>query len=272
MERNNQFTFGSYEWFTGVVVDIKDPKQYGRVKVRINGYHTQDTNELPDDHLPWAIVASPTSSAATSGIGNTPHGLIKGSHVIGFFADGKSSQQPIITHTFPGITNGQPDIDTLARGGVIKKTLDDAGTWKEPSSGAAPSYPNNKVIRTTSGHVIEIDDTPGKERLHVFHKSGTFTEFHPDGTLVNSVKGSDYKVVQKDLNVHVIGNANINVDGNVVETIKGDKTSNITGAYKITCKSYSITTATSWTAKVGSSGYMKCGGTSTFKASMIYLN
>lgn len=272
MERNNQFSYGDYVWFVGTVEDISDPEKLGRVRVRINGYHSSDKNAVPTSALPWALVESSPFSANHQGIGITPHALVVGSVVKGHFLDGKSAQMPNVTGSYPSLTNGEIDVNKLARGETVKKTLENAGSWSEKASGAAPSYPHNKVIQTTSGHIIEIDDTEGKERLHVYHKSGTFVEFHTDGSYVSHVKGQAYKIVQKDFNIYVKGNVNLNVDGNVTETIKGNKTSNITGTYDIKCKSYSVTTSGSWTAKVGSTGTIKCGGTLTQKASKIFLN
>ncbi len=272
MERNDQFTFGEFVWFTGVIEDVKDPEMMGRVRARIFGYHNPDKNVMPTENLPWAMVALPTTGASTDGIGFSPHGLIDGAHIIGYFVDGKSAQLPMILFTFHGAKDSVPDVNKLSRNETVKKTMDSAGNWSEKSSGAAPQYPNNKVIETTSGHIIEIDDTPGKERLHIMHKTGSFHEYHPDGTLVSSTKGDEYKIIQKNSFIHVVGNVDMVVDGNVTETIKGNKTSNITGTYNITCKSYTINTKASWTAKVGSSGYMKCGGTLTQKAATIFLN
>ena len=37
-------------------------------------------------------------------------------------------------------------------------------------------YPYNHVHESESGHLIEIDDTPGKERLHRYHRTGTYEE------------------------------------------------------------------------------------------------
>ena len=269
---NNAFSFGEFIWWTGTVEDVMDPLKAGRIKVRINGYHTDDTSKLTTESLPWAMIATGTMSASTNGIGITPHMVIKGTHVGGFFVDGNSAQLPLVLFTYPGMNGSEPDVNKLARSSTVQKSMDSAGSWSEKASGAAPSYPHNKVIQTPGGHIIEVDDTPGKERLHIFHKSGTFYEFHTDGTLVTSIKGSNYQIVQKDLFIHVHGNANINVDGNLTETVKGNKVSNITGTYTVTCKSYSMTTKGSWSNKVGSSGSIKCGGSLTEKAAVIYLN
>ncbi|AXF41509.1 hypothetical protein SHAb15599_00155 [Acinetobacter phage SH-Ab 15599] len=54
----------------------------------------------------------------------------------------------------------------------------------EPRSRAAPQYPHNKVYQSPSGHCIEIDDTPGVERIMIFHMSGSYIEMHADGDIV----------------------------------------------------------------------------------------
>ena len=54
----------------------------------------------------------------------------------------------------------------------------------EPRGRAAPQYPHNKVYQSPSGHCIEVDDTPGAERIMIFHMSGSFIEMHSDGDVV----------------------------------------------------------------------------------------
>lgn len=128
-----------------------------------------------------------------------------------------------------------------------------AAQWSEPPNPYAAVYPSNKVERSISGHVHEIDDTPGAERLHTFHKSGTFEEIHPDGQKVTKIVANNYMIVaennnvyiqgnvnltvdnnvnmyvKKDWNVKVDGNVNMTVRGNVNETIRGNQTTQVTG-------------------------------------------
>lgn len=89
-------------WWTGVVENRDDPEKLGRCKVRIFGYHTEDTRVLPTKDLPWALPMQPITSAATSGIGSTPVGIVTGSWVMGFFLDGKEAQRPVIMGTIAG--------------------------------------------------------------------------------------------------------------------------------------------------------------------------
>ena len=63
---------------------------------------------------------------------------------------------------------------------------------EQPPSAYSALYPFNHVYESESGHLVEIDDTPTKERLHWYHRSGTFTEFHPKGNRVDSIRGTHY--------------------------------------------------------------------------------
>lgn len=82
--------------------------------------------------------------------------------------------------------------------------------FMEPKSPYAAVYPYNHVYESESGHVIEIDDTPGAERLHWFHRSGSFTEMHPDGTEVNKIKKQQYNFIESDF--FLASGKTINVD------------------------------------------------------------
>ena len=94
--RKDDFIGQQFYWFMGVVENRDDPEEMNRVKVRCFGYHTEDAGLVTVDDLPWATVLMPTTTAATSGIGQTPHGLMNGSWVVGFFRDGSSAQDPIV--------------------------------------------------------------------------------------------------------------------------------------------------------------------------------
>ena len=68
--------------------------------------------------------------------------------------------------------------------------LPDGEAWDEPESAFNGAYPYNKVTQTESGHIIEVDDTPGSERIHIYHKSGTYVEIDSNGSMVKRTKGS----------------------------------------------------------------------------------
>lgn len=110
----------STRWFVGRVVDINDPLKLDRVKVRIFGIHTQDTNMIPTADLPWAQVAIPTTEGGTSGLGfNTQ--IKPMAQVFGFFMDGKNSQLPLIIGSIPKIESLAGDTK-LAEGSLLQLT------------------------------------------------------------------------------------------------------------------------------------------------------
>jgi hypothetical protein len=89
-------------WY-GVVEDRKDPLQLGRVRVRIHGYHSPLKKDIPTEHLPWSLVALPTTSATNSGVG-TVNGLVPGTWVLGIWNnDGEGFQIPLVIATVPGM-------------------------------------------------------------------------------------------------------------------------------------------------------------------------
>ena len=101
-EHNNFIGMDGFLWFYGVVEDRQDPYMIGRVKVRCFAHHTGNKTTLPTADLPWAQVMLPVTSAGISGIGQTPLGLVEGSHVFGFFRDGEARQEPVIMGSLPG--------------------------------------------------------------------------------------------------------------------------------------------------------------------------
>ena len=148
-------------WFAGVVEDRHDPMHTGRVRVRCLGYHTYNKTDLPTEDLPWAQVMLPVTSAGISGIGQTPLGLVEGSHVIGFFRDGKYAQEPVILGSMPGLpieTATNPEINTdkgfFDPNGVYPKRLGEpdcnplATNEGHPTSDAPPS-PNYISLQLT---------------------------------------------------------------------------------------------------------------------------
>jgi len=102
-------------------------------------------------------------------------------------------------------------------GASVLHTLDPV--IDEPPSPVNTVYPHNKVYSTTSGHLIEVDDTPDSERIRIYHKAGTFIEVHPNGDIVN-YHGNRWSVTDGNDKLRVKGNVEVYVDGNAkVESI-----------------------------------------------------
>ena len=108
------------------------------------------------------------------------------------------------------------------------------GTFDEPTPrGTSPTgqYPFNHVHESESGHISEIDDTPGGERLLRQHKSGTYEEIIADGSRTFKVKGSNYELIGNGSNILVNGNVNMTVKGNKRELITGDYILEVNGDF-----------------------------------------
>ena len=88
-------------------------------------------------------------------------------------------------------------------------------TWDQPHSGYGTVYPYNNVQETESGHVIELDDTPGAERIHIYHRTGTFSEINYNGTKTTRIIGDNYEIIDRNGFISIAGQANITATGNI---------------------------------------------------------
>lgn len=270
--------YASFVWFLGVCEDTVDPLKANRIRVRCLGYHTKDLIQVPVEALPWAPVLS--SSVAMSG-----HMILPGDWVIGFFLDGIEACQPVVFGSYVSIPNerpvatsgfsdpsgvypkklGVPQNSSLARGELPGSPLE----WKnstlapdEPSSPAAPEYPYNHVIETDGFNIIELDDTKGKERIHIFHKSGTFYEIHPDGKLVVRSVADAYEAV--------LGNKTLYVSGDLQVKAAGDMTLSCSGDLRLEAGGdVSIAAGGSFDVGAGGSGSVIASGTLSLNGSKV---
>jgi hypothetical protein len=77
--------------------------------------------------------------------------------------------------------------------------------WNQPSGDFNAQYPYNHVYESESGHIREFDDTPGAERIHEYHRAGTYYEVDHAGNKVDYVKGDRYDISMHDDYVYVKG-------------------------------------------------------------------
>lgn len=80
--------------------------------------------------------------------------------------------------------------------------------WSEFKS----KYPNNKVLETASGHIFEVDDTPEFERIHIYHKNGSYIEMGGacgPGNRIDKVSGDWYQLVKRNFTQAVHGNIDV---------------------------------------------------------------
>ena len=158
-----------FVWWYGVVEDRKDPLFLGRVKVRCIGFHTDDKELIKTEELPWAEVIQPITSAAISGIGQSPTGLVEGTHVFGFFRDGAEGQEPVVLGSSGGVPE---DFSNPSRGFYDPRDLNERKN--------AP-YPPLAIDRSNTGKKAEVI-----EHRQFYESSGGVYDFIGPGPYRNS--------------------------------------------------------------------------------------
>lgn len=210
---------------------------------------------------------------------------------------------------------GEPDVDRLARGVTTDTPVEfknnnrttgvskaGGGTWDEPVSPYAAQYPDNTVLQTHGGTLIELDSTSGEERIHLYHPSKSYIEVDSDGVMVIKNTDKKYEIVVDDKNINIQGdnsetingddklkvdgdvdqeidgdvdqeiggNVNGQVDGNVTENIDGNLTVTVGGNISIT--SSGPTTVTAPTVIVTAGTTTVTGGAVNLAAQSAMLN
>ena len=127
-------------------------------------------------------------------------------------------------------------LNTASRGITINE-LDIGGGYPGLDLGIKeqrPSeFPFNQVQETPSGHVIEMDDTPGGERILIKHRKGAGVEVRADGTVIVASKQNKIEVTGGDQNTIVEGNGNLIYKGNLNLVVTGDFNVDVGGDYNV---------------------------------------
>jgi lysozyme len=216
---------------------------------------------ISGDLTPVQGVNPPIDSSNTStGLNNGGAAVVQG------FKDPKGK--------YPLYLN-EPDTNKLARHEDIKKTIVykkelarekavlTAGgkTWDQAHIPYNASYPYNHVFMTESGHIMEFDDTQYSERVHIYHKSGTFTEIDANGTQVNRIVGDNYEILERNGHVYIKGTMDVTIDGdhnvkvnnalnlqvvgNVNMNVTGNMNVDVAGTYNLKAAGINLETHTS---------------------------
>jgi len=150
-------------------------------------------------------------------------------------------------------------------------------SWLEPDSAAntdyPPVYPFNHINQTESGHYMEMDDTPTRERVRIHHRTGTFIEMHPNGDEVHKVYGDGYEITIKNKNVLIKGACNITVEGDSTFHVKGDAYTQIDGnAYQSVKGNMSQLVSGNCEQTVEGDFDFNVGGDVTFSGESVNIN
>lgn len=211
---------------------------------------------------------------------------------------------------------GEPDTNRLARGridGTIveykdekrleKVSVANGFSWSQPDIPFNAKYPYNKVTETESGHVVEFDDTPENERVHFYHRKGTYIEIDPNGSQVNRIVGDGYEIIdrngyiyvngecnvtiggvarilcQNDVFVDVSGDAKINLGGNADLNVANNFNVNVGGEFKLKASNikidsdsdFNVTSAASTNLTAAGSFEVNASGRANIEGSTVHL-
>ena len=122
--------------------------------------------------------------------------------------------------------------------GTVTETVDEDGNPKidfESNTGRS-KYPFNKVTETHSGHVIEIDDTEGNERILIKHTTGSGIEMRKDGSIWISAAESKYETVGANCKIVVEGDTEIAYEGNLDMYVGGSFNLDVGGNHNTNIK------------------------------------
>jgi hypothetical protein len=192
------------------------------------------------------------------------------------------------SHTYPLISMlGETDINRLAKGTRTSDTIvgkkegarienisvaNSSITWSQSPIPYNAAYPYNQVTQSEAGHIFEVDDTPGSERLNYHHSAGTWSEIDHLGNQTDRVKGTKTIIVEADELVNIIGSGHINVGGDIsikvigacnIEVggdanlrVHGNMNHQVDGVYNMSAQSviFSTSTGVSLDGQIGSTG------------------
>lgn len=221
--------------YRGFVKAVDDPEKLGRVRCQVPAVLG---NELLTD---WAWPSGSWYGGLEDyGFFAVPE---MESSVLVEFEDG-NVDRPLYAAVWWGKPGGKNHVPKLARGekdesagppkGTDFFTSGDGTPHMQPQSAYAAKYPENVVLKTKhEKHVIEIDDTPGKGRLHFWHgPSKSFTEIDSKG--VESVRVADrrYTVIEKNDELHVKMSRHVAVGLDDGLFVQGNQTVRIFGQRK----------------------------------------
>ncbi len=168
-------------FYRAIVENNVDPEKFGRVQVRVFGIHDEGSGVSTAD-LPWAEVSGGTDFGLIDGVGISS--ILRVGTLVWVFFNNDDFNFPVVFATI----KGSSDISSVAQN----------------------SYTNTATIRTASGHIIELGDAAGAEKIEIKHTTGSKITFQADGSiLLESVNNMVHNVV---------GNYDVTTGGNFTVT------------------------------------------------------
>lgn len=186
--------------YRALVENNLDPEEIGRVQVRIYGIHSfEESRGLEGSDtsgLPWAEVIGGTEFGLIQGIGASS--ILRNGTLVWILFEEDDTNKPLVIGVIKGKINGVSDINK-----------------GRPDS----EYGKVAIIKSESGSSLDFDDTPGKERVTLIDKFGSFIEMTLE-KILTKVIGNKVDEITKNYFMNTAGATRIN-SGNGLE-IKND--------------------------------------------------
>ena len=157
-----------YGKYRGIVVDNKDPERLGRLTLRVPSVLGTAVSD-------WAWPCVPYAGLAEQGFFVIPD---VGADVWVEFEEGNLDSAIWVGSYWPKTSSG-PTSPKEAR----DLTDDD---------------PKRRVLKTTSGHFIELADVKGKESIRIVHKDGALVNMDEKGSVVIANKNGSLLYLNAD--------------------------------------------------------------------------
>ena len=106
-----------------------------------------------------------------------------------------------------------PSANILPLSDTVDIKQSEGDIWSLPENTYATQYPYGHVYESESGHILEFDDTPDKERILLYHHTGTELEITADGAKNEVNKDSTYTITEKDNKVYIKGSSDLTIGG-----------------------------------------------------------
>jgi len=159
----------------------KRPNAWGnRVKVRIMGYHPQNTSELKDEDLPWATVILPTNNGSGKAGFKKPIRVNQGDIVVGFFMDGDDAQLPVIFGVIANskyVVNSKTESPFVPFSGYTPETEPGNKTIVKNETGDDSQDTESPVVNLDKEKIDKLKETTGKDYRSTSNVVGSCVAF-----------------------------------------------------------------------------------------------
>ena len=178
-----------FRWWIGQIPPAKTwalqwkkrPNAWGnRVRVRIMGYHPQNTSELADEDLPWATVILPTNNGSGKAGFKKPIRVNQGDICIGFFLDGDDAQQPVIFGVIGNskyVVNNKTESPFTPFSGYTPETEPGNKTIVKNETGDDSQDTESPVVNLDKEKIDKLKETTGKDYRSTSNVVGSCVAF-----------------------------------------------------------------------------------------------